>query len=82
MVKHKPTDPGPNRAIIRTTRALVCTSDSHTVGGGIGPRENLTIGHETVGVVDQLGSEKKHFQSPISLYAIFLPISRASEDRK
>ena len=30
--------PGPNDAVIRTTRALICTSDSHTVGGGIGPR--------------------------------------------
>jgi threonine dehydrogenase-like Zn-dependent dehydrogenase len=41
--------PGPNDAVIKTTRALICTSDSHTVGGGIGPRENLTLGHEAVG---------------------------------
>ena len=24
--------PGPNDAVVRTTRALICTSDSHTVG--------------------------------------------------
>jgi isopropanol dehydrogenase (NADP+) len=48
--------PGPNDAIIKTTRALICTSDSHTVHGGIGPRENLTLGHEAVGVVHEVGS--------------------------
>jgi threonine dehydrogenase-like Zn-dependent dehydrogenase len=54
--------PGPGDAIVRTTRALICTSDSHTVGGGIGPRENLTLGHEAVGVVHDVGSEVKVFQ--------------------
>jgi isopropanol dehydrogenase (NADP+) len=49
--------PGPGDAIVRTTRALICTSDSHTVGGGIGPREDLTLGHEAVGVVHDVGSE-------------------------
>ena len=53
--------PGPNDAIVRTTRALICTSDSHTVGGGIGPREDLTLGHEAVGVVHEVGSEVKVF---------------------
>jgi threonine dehydrogenase-like Zn-dependent dehydrogenase len=28
--------PGPNDAIIRTTVALICTSDTHTVAGAIG----------------------------------------------
>lgn len=54
--------PGPNDAIIQTTRALICTSDSHTVAGGIGPRENLTLGHEAVGVVHEVGSEVRHVQ--------------------
>lgn len=54
--------PGPNDAIVQTTRALICTSDSHTVGGGIGPRENLTLGHEAVGVVHDIGSEVKSFR--------------------
>jgi threonine dehydrogenase-like Zn-dependent dehydrogenase len=34
-----PEDPGPNGAIIRTTHALVCTSDTHTVAGAIGDRK-------------------------------------------
>jgi threonine dehydrogenase-like Zn-dependent dehydrogenase len=54
--------PGPNDAVVQTTRALICTSDSHTVGGGIGPRENLTLGHEAVGVVHEVGSEVKDFK--------------------
>jgi isopropanol dehydrogenase (NADP+) len=54
--------PGPNDAVIQTTSALTCTSDSHTVGGGIGPREDLTLGHEAVGVVHEVGSEVKNFQ--------------------
>ncbi|MCC6910295.1 MAG: NAD(P)-dependent alcohol dehydrogenase [Phycisphaerales bacterium] len=47
--------PGPNDAIIRTTAALICTSDTHTVAGAIGPRTNLTLGHEAVGVIHELG---------------------------
>lgn len=50
-------EPGPNGAVIKTTKALVCTSDTHTVHGAIGERENLTLGHEAVGVVAKLGSE-------------------------
>jgi threonine dehydrogenase-like Zn-dependent dehydrogenase len=41
----------------------ICTSDSHTPRGGIGPRENLTLGHEAVGVVDSVGSEVMELQS-------------------
>jgi threonine dehydrogenase-like Zn-dependent dehydrogenase len=54
--------PGPNDAVVQTTRALICTSDSHTVAGGIGPRENLTLGHEAVGVVAEVGSEVQVFR--------------------
>jgi len=54
--------PGPDDAVIQTTRALICTSDSHTVGGGIGPREDLTLSHEAVGVVHDVGSEVRNFQ--------------------
>ncbi|MEV6325599.1 zinc-binding dehydrogenase [Nocardia sp. NPDC051787] len=50
-------EPGPFDAVVRTTSALICTSDTHTVRGGIGPRENLTLGHEAVGVVHTVGSE-------------------------
>jgi isopropanol dehydrogenase (NADP+) len=54
--------PGPLDAIIKTTAALICTSDAHTVKGAIGPRENLTLGHEAVGIVHEVGSEVRHFK--------------------
>jgi threonine dehydrogenase-like Zn-dependent dehydrogenase len=56
LVEKPIPEPGPNDAIIKTTAALICTSDTHTVDGAIGPRENLTLGHEAVGVIAKLGS--------------------------
>lgn len=47
--------PGPYDAVLRTTAALICTSDTHTVAGAIGPRKDLTLGHEAVGVIHELG---------------------------
>jgi threonine dehydrogenase-like Zn-dependent dehydrogenase len=61
MEKPKPS-PGPNDAIVRTTSALICTSDSHTVAGGIGPRQDMTLGHEAVGVVAEVGAEVRFFR--------------------
>ncbi|WP_042404853.1 NAD(P)-dependent alcohol dehydrogenase [Streptacidiphilus carbonis] len=62
-VMDKPVpQPGPVGAVVRTTRALICTSDTHTVSGGVGPRENLTLGHEAVGVVHEVGSEVRDFR--------------------
>ncbi|TKR24921.1 NAD(P)-dependent alcohol dehydrogenase [Natronomonas salsuginis] len=50
-------DAGPTDAIVRPTKGLVCTSDVHTVHGAIGERENLTLGHEIVGVVETVGED-------------------------
>ncbi len=55
-------EPGPDDAVVKTTKALICTSDSHTVHGAIGPRENLTLGHEAVGIVHAVGANVKRFQ--------------------
>jgi threonine dehydrogenase-like Zn-dependent dehydrogenase len=55
MMDKPAPEPGPNDAIVKTTAALICTSDSHTVKGAIGDRRDLTLGHEAVGVVHQLG---------------------------
>jgi isopropanol dehydrogenase (NADP+) len=49
-------------AIVETSSALVCTSDSHTVHGAIGPRKDLTLGHEAVGRVHKVGSHVKMFK--------------------
>lgn len=57
MEKAVPEDPGANGAVVKTTCALVCTSDTHTVGGAIGERKDMTLGHEGVGVVYKLGGK-------------------------
>ncbi len=48
-------EPGPDEALVRTVAALICTSDTHTVAGAIGERENITLGHEAVGIVEKTG---------------------------
>lgn len=58
--KEKP-EAGPNDAIIQPTKGLVCTSDVHTVHGAIGERQDLTLGHEIVGVVETVGAEVEQF---------------------
>ncbi|MFC7020009.1 MULTISPECIES: NAD(P)-dependent alcohol dehydrogenase [Haloarcula] len=59
--KERPA-PGPTDAILRPTKGLVCTSDVHTVHGAIGERENLTLGHEVVGIVDTVGAAVEDFE--------------------
>ncbi|MFB6161822.1 MAG: NAD(P)-dependent alcohol dehydrogenase [Halococcoides sp.] len=54
---------GPMDAIVRPTEGLICTSDCHTVHGAIGEREDLTLGHEVVGVVEEVGEAVEQFQS-------------------
>jgi threonine dehydrogenase-like Zn-dependent dehydrogenase len=62
-VMEKPIpEPGPNDAVIRTTAALICTSDTHTVAGAIGERTNITLGHEAVGVIHRLGGAVRGFK--------------------
>ncbi|MGD8375560.1 MAG: NAD(P)-dependent alcohol dehydrogenase [Acidobacteriota bacterium] len=61
MDKPVPADPGPTGAVIKTTRALICTSDTHTVNGAIGERTDLTLGHEAVGTIHRLGEAVEGF---------------------
>ena len=61
IVEKDRPEPGPADAIVRPTTGLICTSDCHTVHGAIGERENLTLGHEVVGVVDEVGDEVTDF---------------------
>lgn len=62
-VMEKPVpEPGPNDAVVRTTAALICTSDTHTVAGAIGERKDITLGHEAVGVIHRLGSAVRGFK--------------------
>jgi isopropanol dehydrogenase (NADP+) len=49
-------EPGPEEAVVRTTAALICTSDVHTVRGALPVEPGRTLGHESVGVIHSLGS--------------------------
>lgn len=53
----------PLGAIIRPIALAPCTSDIHTVySGAIGERENLVLGHESVGVVEEVGELVRDFK--------------------
>jgi threonine dehydrogenase-like Zn-dependent dehydrogenase len=54
-------EPGPEAAVVRTTAALICTSDVHTVKGAMPVEPGRTLGHESVGVVHELGSAVSGF---------------------
>ncbi|MDV2481843.1 NAD(P)-dependent alcohol dehydrogenase [Methanoculleus sp. Wushi-C6] len=55
---------GPRDAVVRPLALAPCTSDIHTVWeGAIGDRHNLILGHEALGIVDEVGSEVKDFKS-------------------
>ncbi|WP_302081085.1 NAD(P)-dependent alcohol dehydrogenase [Salinibaculum rarum] len=62
ILDKEPPEAGTTDAILKPTLGLVCTSDCHTVHGAIGERENLTLGHEVVGTVDEIGSEVTDFE--------------------
>ena len=47
--------PGPGEAVIRVTLTTICGTDLHIVRGEYPVRPGLVIGHEPVGVIDELG---------------------------
>lgn len=59
--KPKPQIINPRDAIVRVTLASICTSDLHIKHGSV-PRAVLgvTVGHETVGIVEEVGADVKN----------------------
>ena len=59
--KQKPELQGPRDAIVRITLGSICTSDLHVKHGSV-PRAvpGITVGHEMVGVVEEVGSEVRN----------------------
>jgi isopropanol dehydrogenase (NADP+) len=54
---------GPYDAILRPIAIAPCTSDVHTVWeGALGDRKKMILGHEAVGVIEEIGSEVKDFK--------------------
>ena len=47
--------PGPGEAIIRVTLTTICGTDLHILRGEYPVKPGLIIGHEPVGVIDELG---------------------------
>jgi threonine dehydrogenase-like Zn-dependent dehydrogenase len=47
--------PGPGEALIRVTTTTICGTDVHILKGEYPVRPGLVIGHEPVGVVEELG---------------------------
>lgn len=59
--KPKPELQGPRDAIVRITLGSICTSDLHIKHGSV-PRAvpGITVGHEMVGVVEEVGAEVRN----------------------
>lgn len=61
--KPKPTLKNDRDAIVKVTLASICSSDLHIKNGSV-PKavEGITVGHEMVGTVEQVGSGVKNFK--------------------
>ena len=59
--KSKPCLEDPKDAIVRVTLSSICTSDLHIKHGSV-PRAvaGITVGHEMVGIVEEVGAEVKN----------------------
>lgn len=59
--KSKPTIQHERDAIVKVTLASICSSDLHIKHGSV-PRavEGITVGHEMVGIVEEIGSAVTH----------------------
>lgn len=53
---------GPLDAIVRPIAVAPCSSDTHIMHGGAGPKTNLILGHEAVGEIVEVGGLVKNFK--------------------
>ena len=53
---------GPGEALIRVTTTTICGTDLHIVRGEYPVKHGLVIGHEPVGIIEQLGSGVTGYQ--------------------
>lgn len=53
----------PNDAIVRLTASAICGTDLHMIRGTLaGMRPGTTLGHEDVGIVEEVGSAVRNFK--------------------
>ena len=55
-------DVGPLDALVRITTTTICGTDVHILKGEYPVAKGLTVGHEPVGVIEQLGSAVKGYR--------------------
>ena len=61
--KDKPKIEQPNQAIVKMLRTTICGTDLHIIKGDVPTVEKgRTLGHEGVGVVEEVGPEVKNFE--------------------
>ncbi|MBO8164240.1 MAG: zinc-dependent alcohol dehydrogenase family protein [Brevibacillus sp.] len=61
--KEKPTIQKPTDAIVRITKTTICGTDLHILGGDVpAVTDGRTLGHEGVGVVEEVGSVVNNFK--------------------
>ncbi|SDP18199.1 Threonine dehydrogenase [Actinopolyspora xinjiangensis] len=53
---------GPCDVVVRTTTSMICPTDVHTVSGVFAIPEGRTLGHESVGVVHEIGDQVTGFR--------------------
>ena len=61
LEKDKPVA-GPLDAILRPKLVAPCSSDTHTLHGGGGPKKDLILGHEAIGEVAEVGELVRNFK--------------------
>nr|WP_314433134.1 zinc-dependent alcohol dehydrogenase family protein [uncultured Brevundimonas sp.] len=62
--KEKPVIQEPTDVIVRITRTTICGSDLHILKGDVpSVSEGRTLGHEGVGVIDEVGSAVRNFNT-------------------
>ena len=61
LVKPNPVA-GPLDAIIRPALIAPCSSDIHNLHGGAGPKKDIILGHEAIGIIDNVGCDVKNFK--------------------
>src|SRR3954469_3128195 len=61
--KEKPTIQNPTDAIIKITKTTICGTDLHILGGDVpAVTDGRTLGHEGVGIVEEVGSGVNNFK--------------------
>jgi alcohol dehydrogenase len=60
--KDKPKIEHPSQAIVKLVRTTICGTDLHIIKGDVPTvAQGRTLGHEGIGIVEEVGSEVKNF---------------------